>query len=429
MKFLKLAYLNLFRNKRRTASTGLAICVGFVGLNLLGAYIYRVKKALDNTSIYSAMHGHVQIYKKEALVYFSLKPKKYVIEKDEVEQIEKILKGSKYAVEYMGRNLNGAGLLSNGVKSHPVLFFSFEPEIYARSLLQPELSEWAKDWILPSQLENIEIFRKSEEMMSVTPKIANILNLKYPLSSNESVQMAARSFESDLNAINLDLGAEHTTGVELLEDSLVLIPFKKAQELLGTDGAESISIYLQPGQDMYKFKTQLDEDLKQISTDFETYFYFDEKINAVYIGTLGFLMAMGGFIVFLIGTAVSLTIVNSLAMGIIERTKEIGTLRAVGFKTQDIKKIFVAENLVLCAFAVFVGVILSAVISYIVNDLNIRFTPPGVSGTVQFRLVWNFVIVLVVTSFVFLLTWISASVVMNRKARTKLIDLLNDTGA
>lgn len=375
------------------------------------------------------MHGHVQIFKKDALVYFSLRPKKYVIEKKEIEEIEKVLADPKYAVEYIGHNMNGAGLLSNGVKSHPVLFLSFEPEVYARSLLQPELSEWARDWILPSQLENIEIFRKSNEVMSVTPKIANIMNLKYPLNSNEGVQMAARSFDNDLNAVNLDLGAEHTSGIELLEDSLVLIPFNKAQELLGSDGAESMSVYLKPNQDFKKFKITLDEVLAKISPDFETYFYYDEKINAIYMGTLGFLLAMGGFIVFLIGTAVSLTIINSLAMGIIERTKEIGTLRAVGFKARDIKRIFVTESLMLCFVAVFIGIFISLIISAVVNSLNIRFTPPGVSGTVQFRLVWNFVVVIGVTCFVMLLTWVSAGVVMARKSQSKLIDLLNDTGA
>lgn len=429
MKFLKFSYLNLSRNKRRTISTGLAICVGFVGLNLLGAYIYRVKKALDNTAIYSAMHGHVMVFKKDSLVQFSLKPKKYVLEKDQLERIEKLLSDPKYGVEYIGRNLNGSGLLSNGVKSHPVLFLSFESEVYARSLLQPQLSEWAKDWILPSQLENIEVFRKSQEVMSVTPKIASIMNFKYPLKNNEGVQMAARSFDSDLNAVNLDLGAEHTSGMELLEESLVLIPFKKAQELMGTEGAESISIYLNPGRDISQFKENLDQDLKKISDDFETYFYFDEKINAVYMGTLGFLLAMGGFIVFLIGTAVSLTIVNSLAMGIIERTKEIGTLRAVGFTVKDINRVFISENLILCFFSMVIGAVLVAIISSIVNSLNIRFTPPGVSGSIQFRLVWNLTIATIVTSFIFLLTWISAKIVMARKSQTKLIDLLNDTGA
>lgn len=427
--FLKLAYLNLFRNKRRTLSTGLAICIGFVGLNLLGAYIYRVKKALDNTSVYSAMHGHVQIYRKDSLVQFSLKPKNFVIEKSDLDAVESILLTPKYGVEYVGYNLNGSGLISNGTKSHPILFFSFEPEVYARSLLQPELSKWAEDWILPSQLANIEVFRKSSEMMSVTPKIADIMNLKRPLNENESVQLAARSFDGDLNAVNLDLGAEHTSGVELLEDSLVLVPFKKAQELMGTDGAESISVYLKNPEDLKKFKEEFDHDLKKLSSEFESFYYYDEKINSIYLGTLGFLLVMGGFIVFLIGTAVSLTIINSLTMGIIERSKEIGTLRAVGFKIDDVRKMFVLENLVLCLFSILIGVVLSYFFSTMINSLNIRFTPPSVAGTIQFRLVWNFAIATTVTSFIFLLTWISSTWVMAKKSKIKLIDLLNDTGA
>jgi putative ABC transport system permease protein len=429
LTFLKLAYLNLFRNFRRTLSTGLAICIGFVGLNLLGAYIYRVKKALDMVSVYAALHGHVQVYKKDSLVEFSLHPKKFTIEKDEITQIENILKSDKYQVEYVGHGLNGAGLLSNGVKSHPVLFFSFEPEIYSRSLSQPELLHWARDWVLDSQIASIDIYLKNDQVMSVTPKIADIMNLKYPLTSNEGVQMAARSFDGDLNAVNMDLGAEHTTGADYLEDSLVLIPFKKAQELMATDGAESISIYLKGDQDLKKFKAQLDEDLKSLKSSFESYFYYDEKINSVYLGTLGFLLAMGGFIVFLIGTAVSLTIINSLTMGIIERTKEIGTLRAVGFRPRAIEKVFILESLLLCFFAVIIGVILSSIFAAVINGLNIRFTPPGVAGTIQFRLVWNLTIASVITVFVFLLTWTSSRIVMQRKSKEKLIDLLNDVGA
>lgn len=425
----RLAYLNLFRNKRRTLSTGLAICIGFVGLNLLGAYIYRVKKALDNTSVYSALHGHVQIFKRDSLVKFTLKPKKYILSQNELGLIQDIVSKANYKIDYIGHNLNGSGLLSNGIKSHPILFFSFEPEVYAKSLLQPDLSKWARDWILPSQLQNAEVFRHNEEVMSVTPKIADIMGLKYPLKNNEAVQLAARSFDGDLNAVNLELGAEHTTGLQFLEDTLVLVPFKKAQELMGTDGAESISVYLKPGEDFRGFKMQIDQDFQKLPFQLDTYFYYDEKINAMYLGTLGFLIVMGGFFVFLIGTAVSLTIINSLTMGIIERTKEIGTLRAVGFKADQVKKIFIAENLLLCGIAVLIGVFLSSVISTFINSLDIRFTPPAVTGKIQFRLVWNFVMTFVITVFIFTLTFISSVVVMNRKAKIKLIDLLNDTGA
>ncbi len=425
----KLAFLNLFRNKRRSLSTGLAICIGFVGMNLLGAYIFRVKKALDATSVYSALHGHIQLYKKDALVQFSLKPKDFALSKAEVDAIQGILNKYNSEIEYVGHNLSGAGLLSNGVKSHPVFAYSFEPEIYAKSLSQPELLEWAYDWILPSQLKNIETFRNNSEVISITPKIAEIMNFKMPLADNGSAQFAARSFEGDLNAINVDLGAEHTTGLMYLEDMLIIVPLKKMQELFATDGIESMSIYLQKNTDLKPMKEKLEAEFKALPFRVDAFFYYDEKINSIYSGTLGFLIVMGGFFVFLIGTAVSLTIINSLTMGIIERTKEIGTLRAVGFSQNDVARVFVVESLILCGLSIVVGVVLTSAIAAIVNQLNIRFTPPAASGKIQFLLVWNLSIALLVSTIILIITWVSSFLVMRKKSKIKLIDLLNDTGA
>ena len=426
---LKLAYLNLFRNKRRTLSTGLAICIGFVGLNLLGAYIYRVKRALDTTSVYSALNGHVKLYKKDSLTQFSLQPQKFIFNLAEQNKMETIFSVFDREIEYVGKNLNGSGLLSNGQVSHPVLFTSFEPAIYARSLQQPDIYNWAKDWVLPSQFKNVEIFKDNNDVISVTPKIADIMGLKYPLKDNESLQLAGRSLEGDLNAVNVDLGAEHTTGMQFMEDTLILVPLKKVQELMATDGVESFSIYLNSKANLKDFKERLDKKLLESGLDVDSFFYYDEKINSIYLGTMGFLAVMGSFFVFLIGTAVSLTIINSLTMGIIERTREIGTLLAVGFKRKDVSKLFIYENLLVCLISVGAGLVLCYVIESIVNSINIRFTPPGVSGTIQFRLVWNFTIAATVTSVVLLLTFASSFFVMKSKEKVKLIDLISDAGA
>jgi len=427
--FLKFAYLNLFRNKRRTFSTGLAICIGFVGLNLLGAYIYRVKKALDTTSVYSALNGHVKIYKKDSLAHFSLQPQKYIFSQGEAFKVEKVLESFTDSIDYVGKNLNGTGLLSNGIVSHPVMFSSFEPEIYARSLLQPDIAKWAKDWVLPSQFESVKVFEKNNEVVSITPKIADIMAVTYPLERNESLQLAGRTLDGDLNAVNVDLGAEHTTGMQFLEDTLILVPFKKVQELFGTAGNESFSVYLKKDVDFKTFKNVLEMRLLDSGIETDTYLYYDEKINSVYLGTMGFLYVMGAFFVFLIGTAVSLTIINSLTMGIIERTREIGTLLAVGFQRNQVSRLFIIENILVAVFAITAGIALSYLIAGVVNGLNIRFMPPGVSGKIQFRLVWNVYIALAVGLFVLLLTFGASFFVMKTKEKTKLIDLINDAGA
>lgn len=423
----KMAYLNLFRNKRRSLSTALAICVGFVGLNLLGSYVYRVKRALDATSVYSAQNGHIKIYKKDSLVHFALNPKKYILNQQDLKSLDNIFSSQANEVDYIGHNLTGSGLLSNGQASHPVMFISFEPDVYAKSLTQPDLKFWAPDWVLPEQFENIQKFKSNPEMMSLTPKIEDIMALKKPLASNESLQMAARSLDGDLNAVNLDLGAEHTTGMQFLEDTLVLIPFMKAQELLATEGSESVSVYLKPEVSLAAYKQKLDQLIDGL--DLESYMYFDERINSIYLGTLGFLIVMCAFVVFLIGTAVALTIANSLTMGIIERSREIGTLMAIGFKKQDVTKLFVYESLVLCTFSVIAGVILTFVISAIVNYIDIRFSPPGVAGAIQFRLVWNFALAASLTVLTYIIVAGSALFVMVSRSKLKLIDLLQDAGA
>jgi putative ABC transport system permease protein len=296
-------------------------------------------------------------------------------------------------------------------------------------LAQPDIKNWAQDWGLPSQFQNAEIFKANPEVMSVTPKIAEIMLFNYPLKENDAVQLAGRSIDGDLNAVNLELGAEHTTGIQFLEDSVVLVPLAKVRELLGTDGAESISIYLKPAVGLKDFKKRLDQKLQNAGFSIDSYFYYDEKINSMYLGTLGFLIVMGCFFVFLIGTAVSLTIINSLTMGIIERTREIGTLYSVGFKRKTVSKIFLYENILLCLLAIVCGIFLSYLISTFVNALNIKFNPPGVMGKIQFRLLWNFVIASSVAVFVLILTWVSSVVVMNNKSKVKLIDLLNDSGS
>lgn len=421
----KFAYRNLLRNKRRSLSTGVAICVGFVGLNLLGAYIYRSKKALDVTSIYSAQKGHISLYKKNAIEQYQIKPKKFVFSAEEQQQVSHQLDQLTSHIEYIGKQMTVPALLSNGVKSHPVVLYGFDPQAFKKSLSQPDLVKWAKDWVVPSQLENSDLFVRKPETISVTSKIAEILSFPYPLEGN--VQIAARTFDGDLNAINADLGAEHTTGMQFLEDTVVLIPLAKVQELVTTDAVESISIYLKSGVNVERFAKTLKQRLMTLPFAVDIYKFDAVEINSMHQGTMGFLYVMGGFFLFLICTAVSLTIINSLTMGIIERTREIGTLRAVGFKSFDVVRLFVRENILLSTMSMAIGVFMSFLISSAVNAANIRFFPPGASTQIQFVLKWNLYIAGFVFVLLFTITLLSSFFVIKNKLRTKLIALLNDS--
>jgi len=427
-QFWNFAFKNLFRNKRRTISTATAICVGFVGLNLLGAYIYRSKKALDATSVYSAQRGHISIYKKNAVEQYQVKPRKYVLTKTDIDEIQKVLESYKNLIDYTSSKLSATALLSNGTKSYPVVVYGFEPESYKKSLQQKDLLLWAKDWVMPSQLENLDIFIKKPETISITQRIGEVMALEYPFKNNEYLQLAGKNLDGDLNAINVLLGAEHTTGLQFLEDTVVLLPIQKVQELLSTDSVESYSIYLKNFSKTDDIIHHIRQRFDKMQLSYDVFRFDDVSINSMHQGTMGFLYVMGGFFVFLICTAVSLTIINSLTMGIIERTREIGTLRAVGFNVKQVVELFTKESILLAGLSMIVGIVLSFIICEIVNRLEIKFFPPGASQKILFILNWNMSIATSVFILLMVVTWLSSYLVINNKMKVKLISLINDSG-
>ncbi len=426
--FWKFAFKNLFRNLRRSVSTGLAICIGFVGLNLLGAYIYRTKKAIDMVSIYSAQRGHFLIFKKDGFNQYDINPKKYVFSKAEQQQVNSILDHLSPNIEFVGRQLQTTGLLSYQEKSHPVIIYGVDPIALAKSFSHPDMLDWASDWVLPSQKNNPKLFQENPELISLTPMIENLLKIKRPLFASDSLQVAARSLDGDLNAVNTDLGGLHTTGLQFMEDTIVLISLAKMQELLATESILSFSVFLKNTISPSYFEILLKKILPSLPFETEIYKFDNQEINPFHKGTMGFLYVMTSFFVLLIGTAVSLTLINSLTMGIIERTRELGTLRALGFEKKNILNLFLKETFLLCFISMSIGVLISYLISKIVNSSQIMFFPPAASQPMQFILRWNLWIALTVFVFLMTVALISSLIVTQKKLNKKIVSLIHDSG-
>ena len=91
----------------------------------------------------------------------------------------------------------------------------------------------------------------------------------------------------------------------------------------------------------------------------------------------GFAAISSGFQVFiyiatlLIFLIVSLIFMNTLIINVIERTAEIGTMRAIGSRRSLIRKIFLAETFVLNIFFAFIGIVIGTIILILVSKNGI----------------------------------------------------------
>ena len=86
-----------------------------------------------------------------------------------------------------------------------------------------------------------------------------------------------------------------------------------------------------------------------------------------------------GFIFVLIGGIVLFTVSNTMMAAVMERTTEIGTVRAVGLRQGGIRKLFVTEGFLLGCVGAVLGVVVALVLAAIINGLNLTWLPPGSS--------------------------------------------------
>lgn len=429
----KFAFKNIFRNQRRSISTGIAIAAGYVGLVLLGAYLVRTQRGLEASTVYLNYKGHISIFKKDSIVNFAVKPQKFQIHSDLLVQLEKVIAENNQDIEFTGKFLSGTGLVSNGAKSVPFVATGFEPEVYQRILKHPTLNKWASDWVIASGNADGSDFVKNPEAVSLTPPMGELVGIYPPLEKipedKRSLQLAARDYNRDLNAVNASVGPFHTTGISLAEDTSLTVPLKLLQELYATDGVQYVAIFLKDGASVSKNLKRFQVAIERAGLDLEVFPYNDDRVSSFYVGTMGFLRIMAGFFVFLICGAVILSVVNSMTMGLIERTKEVGTLRAIGYQNSFVCGLFVREALCLTVLSVIFGFFVAQLIAKVVNGLNIRFSPPGTAGDVQFLLAAEPDLCLAAAVFLILISGLTAYFVVSRKTKNKIVDLLSDAGA
>jgi len=75
--------------------------------------------------------------------------------------------------------------------------------------------------------------------------------------------------------------------------------------------------------------------------------------------------------------------VNAMTLNVIERTRELGTFRALGFTRRDLLRLFVRESILLAGAAAALGLLLARLCAALINRAELCFQPPGVTDPYQ----------------------------------------------
>ena len=132
------------------------------------------------------------------------------------------------------------------------------------------------------------------------------------------------------------------------------------------------------------------------------------------------------FLTLIMGVIVLFAVVNTMTMNVLERTNEIGTVRAMGVRRSGIRRLFLLEGALLGAIGASFGVLLAFAAILAINNGGFHWTPPGNTDPVPFKLAWPTSPGLLLGSWFGLVLVATLATVppSNRAARSRIVDAL-----
>ncbi|HRU29807.1 MAG TPA: FtsX-like permease family protein, partial [Treponema sp.] len=202
-----------------------------------------------------------------------------------------------------------------------------------------------------------------------------------PSTKQYTTQLTTQSDSiDDLFSTEQDVVASNERGVSLDSVEAELKDTKVRDDLVATDAAAWSFILIRKNEQssLSRIKSDLKRMLQKNNLEVRVLdWYTAAGSNALMLFALKAGFNVG--VLFLIAGALMM-LINSLTISVLERTGEIGTMRALGAQRLYIIQLIFIEILVLSLGSALIGVILSGVVLNIMSNVGIAFKNPLLIG-------------------------------------------------
>ncbi len=371
MLTLKIAFKNIFRQKRRSILTGLSMVGGFVlfsfGIGLFeGTY-----EDIVNLFIYDHT-GHIQVHKSG----YREKPSIYNTIENPADLEKKILDNPE--VKGLSPRLFNTALAFSGNRTTLVNVIGIDPIKEGRSFNLPKSIDIGSFLSEKPGFEAVLGYGAAELLHVKKGDEISLLGQAADGSiANENFKITGVLGKSNgaYNRINCYINLKEAQTLFALDNmiheiAVIINDFNRSEEVAKNYNSlfQDNSIEAAPWHEVEKF------------------FYMAMQVDRKGIIITESIMIL----------LISIGILNTVLMSILERTREYGVLKAVGTRPAMIFRMIVYETLLLCLMALCIGSILSLSLNYIFSINGIPYGPIEWGGVtfnkmqsiVNFKTIW-----------------------------------------
>lgn len=376
---VRLAFRNLRRRKARTALTIIGMIIGTVSIVVMVSIGIGVNKSFDETIMQSGSMTIIRVQKYGIVTDEdgnAVESKEQVLDDALVEQLKQIkhVKAvspviTKYLSLFCGKYEGGATLFAMDCEAFdafefPALQYGAYPtkEHPETVVLSPESMEYFSYYSGNSYKEKSVDPQKEKVVAKFNEYETHPRKREFSLVLDDVAMMEKTdNWEYSYN-IYMDLDYFRQVWQEYA-NTLTLDARKKAMAIF--DAYEEIKINV----DHIDHVADVQEEIKKLG--YAT--YSDMQLLEPLKETSDILQIVLGAIGGVAMLVSAINIANTMVMSIYERTKEIGIMKVMGCRVQDIKRQFLLESGLLGLCGGVVGIALSYLVSYLLNKYGAEF--------------------------------------------------------
>lgn len=204
------------------------------------------------------------------------------------------------------------------------------------------------------------------------------------LAPGDAFQVTASTVSGQYNLSPLRVKGIFSLNNEQAETQVAYVPLSFAQQLLDTGGVEKIILTTPSIEATDPVMADLQRAMDEAGLDLQARPWYE--VSDFYGQISTFFNALFGFITLAMLVLVFFMILQVLTLSFLERTREVGTIRAIGTHRKQVLGMFFMESVFLGVLGSLAGIALGLVVGGGFNSLGIGWTPPGAVEPVPVRL-------------------------------------------
>lgn len=349
---LSFALRNVFRHRLRSAGTLAAISLGVAGLILAGGFVQDIFIQLGEAVIHS-QSGHIQIARQGYREGRTRTPEAFFIDQpDDLKQLVSKEPGVQLSLARLGFT----GVINNGKRDLGIIGEGVEPA--AEAVLGTYLR-----YIEGRPLEDADV-----DGIVLGQGVARSLGLKPGDRVNLVISLAAGA----VNTLDFEVVGVFQSFSKDFDARAVRIPLSAARNLMDNSAAHLIVLLLDKTADTERVIASLRQSLGPQGFELATW----RELSDFYDKTLQLYDRQFGVLRLIILLMVLLSVANSVNMTLFERTREFGTMLALGDRPGRVFQLILTESVLLGLIGALLGVLFGCVAGWIISAIGIPMPPP-----------------------------------------------------